>query len=160
MTVPRTLVLCPPKTDHMHGWHACRSHEILEPGKLGSGCAVLVGDAAHGLPPGLDIGANGAFSDGPALAAALRAAGGDVSAAAAHFAAARRPAVAELTRDAQSVPVAATHPLHVQLGLAEAAPPQPPPLPFLVALLAGVRNFMHQLVPCAPSWLPCVVLLD
>ena len=65
--------------------HACRQSKFVKCNKLGSGRAVLVGDAAHAMSPTIGMGCNTALLDGQALAAAAVAAGGDVGAIEAHL---------------------------------------------------------------------------
>eukprot|EP00892_Ulva_mutabilis_P008255 jgi/Ulvmu1/5801/UM025_0056.1 len=117
-------------------------HKFLEPSKLGSGRALLVGAAAHSMLPHLSVACDSALTDGAAVASALRAADGDLDAVAAQFTAARLPqvlAAGRVLRDARAV---ATFPLHGHV-----VAPAGVPLPFLVSLLARLWNLLHRIMP-------------
>ena len=66
--------------------------------KLGSGRAVLIGDAAHAMSANIGMGCNTALLDGQALAAAAVAAGGDVDAIAAQLTRDHLPDVGAVSR--------------------------------------------------------------
>lgn len=67
----------------------CRTPKFVSCSKLGSGRAVLVGDAAHAVSPNVAAGCNAGLQDGAVLAEAVKAAGGDLDAVADLYSAAR-----------------------------------------------------------------------
>ena len=69
--------------------HACRTVTFVTCSKLGSGRAVLLGDAAHALSPNIAAGCNAALQDAAVLADSVKAVGGDVDRVADRFTADR-----------------------------------------------------------------------
>lgn len=66
--------------------------------RLGTGRAVLIGDAAHAMSANLGMGCNTALLDGAALAAAAVAVRGDLGALQARYTADHHPDVAAMNR--------------------------------------------------------------
>eukprot|EP00892_Ulva_mutabilis_P008251 jgi/Ulvmu1/5799/UM025_0054.1 len=115
-----------------------RQHTFLEPSKLGSGRAVLVGDAAHAMSPHLGMGCNSALTDGAKLGAALRAVGGDLDTVAAEFTAVRLPEVLALVRMTKLQYINVTAKIHKSFSR------------ILLALPFGIA---YQSAPHLPGWL-------
>ena len=89
-------------TDADTGFFPHYRHRV--PRTWGSGPVTVIGDAAHSMPPTRAQGANQALEDAWALAAALRAAGGqaDLAAALRHFERARSAKAGLVARQAGS----------------------------------------------------------
>lgn len=71
--------------------------------KIGSGRAVLIGDAAHAISPNLGMGCNLALQDTLVLSNALEAAAGDIAAAVRDYDASRAPSARVMARTSERV---------------------------------------------------------
>lgn len=80
------------------GSRACRRSAFVTCSKLGSGRAVLIGDAAHAMPPTIGMGCNLALLDCTALTDAAVATGGNLDAVAERFTREHLPDVRAVSR--------------------------------------------------------------
>eukprot|EP00892_Ulva_mutabilis_P005928 jgi/Ulvmu1/3707/UM170_0013.1 len=102
--------------------------------KMASGCAVILGDAAHSVSHNLGMGCNAALQDSEVLARACIAAGGDIAASARQYEEARLDNAHVLTRVSQRLDAISCFPYHKNILSAAAG------FPYLLPHVLGLGS--------------------